>query len=119
MPSEKLNTTEQSEVAASPGMSMRGTLPPGVAASATAPDFFDVLAALDDSKIKLTVRASSFWDARCVVRVSDEINGFDAVETFAHLRDAAPWLIETIKRRYPRFQFATVLRARRSRMEPS
>jgi hypothetical protein len=57
-----------------------------------------------DSEINISI--GWLWDGGIVVRLGDELNGYEAEETVATIADVLPWLQEAIAHFYPSSTYA-------------
>jgi hypothetical protein len=62
-----------------------------------------------DSEINISI--GWLWDGGIVLRLGDELNGYEAEETVATIADVLPWLQEAIAHFYPSSSYARNLDA--------
>ena len=70
-------------------------------------DMQKVMTKLYESEINCSI--SAFWDGGWTVKLGDEMNGFEAEANFdgTKLSDAADWLDQQARERYPTSLYAT------------
>jgi len=70
------------------------------------PHFFEILGLLYAEATDTVVSASVFWEAGCVISVSNPTDGFSTSQNFPCLEDAVPWLAAILHARHPDRGFA-------------
>lgn len=66
-------------------------------------DKITILQAIQDSEINFQIL--TFWDMGFIMQLGDETNGIKIERDFENLADGVDWLVEQVKKHYPKSTF--------------